>query len=135
MIVLKSKYDELEAKFASVVKENNDLKVQLEASKTTTIDPTKLAEMEASAKLAVETCERLTKENEDLKSQVETLKNAQVTAEVKAQQITASQGVPPVTMTSEDISPKAALLSELAQIKNLAEQRKFYEKHYSVLSK
>ena len=129
MIVLKSKYEELEAKHASIVKENADLKAQLESLKTTSADTTKLTEMEASVKLAVESCEKLTKENTELKAEVEKLKGEQIAVEVRSQQITATQGVPPVTMTNEDIAPKVSLLNQLAQIRNAVEQRKFWEAH------
>lgn len=129
MIVLKSTYDELEAKHASVVKENQELKSQVEASKALVTDKAKFDEMEASVKLAVESCDTLTKENAELKAQIESLKAEQVVAEVRAQQITASQGVPPVSMSSEDIQPKASLLTQLGQIRNATEQRKFWEAH------
>jgi deoxyribose-phosphate aldolase len=135
MIILKSKYDELDAKFQALVKENDILKTDVEKLKVDPSNSTKLAEMEASVKASVEAVEKLTAENVELKDKVEKLTAEQISVEVRAQQVTASQGVTPVAITEEDIKPSVSLLSQLAQIKNAGEQRKFWEEHREELRK
>jgi hypothetical protein len=127
MIILKSKYDELCIRHGEVANENKSLKAEVERLKIDPSNANKLVEMEASINLSLESVEKLTKENDALKAKVSELEKERVSVELRAQEITATQGVAPVPVSEEDLKPKVSLLSQMAQIRNAEEQRKFYE--------
>lgn len=142
MIVLKTKFDELDGKFQASVKENGELKAKIEeltkANEALKVDPSnmaKLAEMENNVKVSVESVEKLTTENAELKQKIATLETERVTVERRAMEITASQGTAKVDVTEDDIKPRVSMLSQLAQIRNLQEQRAFFEKNREAITK
>lgn len=130
-------------------------KSKLEAQLAETVSAL-VAEKEMSAKLAseVETLkakieelakvqsapsaelEAVKKENESLKLEVAKAVEAATDFEskvtAKAMDVVAAQGIPVVPVVHED-KTKEEILAQYNSIKNLAEQRKFYERNYAVL--
>lgn len=108
----------------------------------------KLAEVEAKAPEAkveikevvpAEVTEKLAaleKENATYKAELELAKKAvadfELAVAVKAQDTLAEIGVEKLPVVPED-KTKEEIFAHYASIKNLAEQRKFYERNYSVL--